>query len=190
MSKLPADLLTRLQTPLWKRRPEVLLCPQVPKPMHGLAPRMLLGKEWWDRTRRAAYASTGFHCVACGVHKSEAREHRWLEGHELYETDYLAGRMTYVETVPLCHFCHSFIHSGRLEMLVRAGKETHRKLLEVRRHGLDVLADAKLLKDLPYQGPCAEWGSWRLVLDGKEHPPIHATFEEWLAFYQGSTEDA
>lgn len=77
----------------WARRPEVLLSLQIPKPMHQLAPRTILGQRWWDETRQAAYASTAQHCLACGVHRVAAAYHPWLEGHELYEIDYRAGRM-------------------------------------------------------------------------------------------------
>src|SRR5678815_897106 len=79
-----------------KLRPEILLQQQIPQPMHGVAPRTVLGDKWWNAERTAAYKSTAFHCLACGVHKSCAEYHKWLEAHEQYEIDYLLGRMTYL----------------------------------------------------------------------------------------------
>lgn len=168
-----ANHLPRIpQPPPFKTRPEILLHPNIPKPMHGLAPRAILRKEWWDETRKASYRSTGMRCLACGVKSWEAKEHQWLEGHELYKIDYPRGRMVYLETVPLCHYCHGFIHDGRLEALWHAGQATKEKYEAVMRHGQAILRAAKLKSPRPYNGPCAPWADWRLALFGKEYPPL------------------
>lgn len=166
--------------PEFKLRPEVLCCPNVPKPLHRVCPRTILGRAWWDATRQAAYASTGGHCIACGVNQQLATWRQWLEGHELYRIDYPHGRMTYVETVPLCHLCHCFIHDGRLRSMIQQGKETPEKLKIVLDHGRRILAAARIQKPPPYSGKTAEWGSWRLVLKGKQYPPLYRDYREWL----------
>ena len=98
--------------------PQLLLAPNVPKPLHGLAPRVILGQAWWDKTRRAAYKQTNYHCLACGVHKTRATYHAWLEGHEVYSVNYELGRAKYVRSVALCQFCHNSIHDGLLKALL------------------------------------------------------------------------
>lgn len=180
-----ADRLRQLGAKPFTPRPELLLLPNVPKPMHGVNPRTVLGKEWWDRTRKAAYASTGYLCAACGTSRQRAKEKHWLEGHEVYDIDYLLGRMEYVETVPLCHYCHCFIHCGRLEALSLRGEVTRRKYRAVMKHGKEVLRRAKLKRKAAYSGPVAEWDEWRLVIDGKEYPPLFKSFEEWSKHYLG-----
>ena len=154
--------------------------------MHGVAPRNVLGASWWDATRRAAYRSTAFHCAACGVWKGAAEYHRWLEGHELYEIDYPLGRMTYLETVPLCHFCHSYTHSGRLQALLERGEIHHAKYAAVMQHGDRVLTEAGLKFPAPYSGAVADWADWRLVLNGIEYPPKYPTFEDWRKEFDGA----
>jgi hypothetical protein len=170
----------------WQVDPKILLCPNVPKPMHGLAPRVVLGADWWETTRRAAYASTNFHCQACGVSKYQAKYHKWLEGHELYRINYSKGKMTYVKTVPLCHFCHNYIHDGRLKALLEKRKINHLKYVAIIRHGDKVLREAGLERE-PHDERepknIAAWEKWRLVLNGKEYPPKHKDFEAWEAFY-------
>lgn len=152
----------------WKRQPEILLGPPIPLPMHGMAPRIVLGPKWWNKTRKAAYASTGWHCLACGVHKSDAPK-RWLEAHERYEVDYLLGRMTYLETVPLCHHCHNYCHPGRMRAMVDNNEMTHAKYALVIQHGDAVLKAARMKKPETPRGPFAEAEDWRLVIDGVEY---------------------
>jgi hypothetical protein len=164
--------------PAWLN-PSVLLQGNIPKPMHGLAPRTILGQKWWDRERKLAYKASEFHCVACGVHKTNARYHKWLEGHEQYRIDYLIGRMEYIGAVSLCHFCHNGIHDGRLRMLLERGEIHHAKYAAIIQHRDKVLFDAGLVRPEPYSGPVAAWEDWRMVLDGKEYPSLWRSFEHW-----------
>ena len=169
--------------PNWTPRPEVLMLPQIPKPMHGLAPRVIMGSKWWNETRQASYASTNYHCIACKVHKLQARGPKWLEGHEVYETYYIAGRMVYVETVPLCNFCHNYIHQGRLEALLDKGQITQARYATVIQHGERVLSMSGLCRPPVHNGKEAAWSKWRLVLDKKLYKPKFKSFEEWEKHY-------
>jgi hypothetical protein len=173
----------------WTPRPEVLLLPQIPKPLHGVAPRAILGSTWWNQTRQAAYKSTDFHCIACKVHKTKARGRKHLEAHEIYRTDYAVGRTYYVEAVPLCNYCHSFIHIGRLEALLKRGQITQQRYASVIQHGERVLALAGLIKPPPHEGPHVPWSKWRLVLNGKMYRPIYRSEEEWLKHFDVVKED-
>ncbi len=183
-----ADKLKDFKPTQWKRRPEVLLCNQTVKPLHGVVPRIILGQEWWDKTRQAAYASTDFHCIACGVYKRDAEEKPFLEGHEMYETDYAAGRSVYVECVPLCHWCHAFIHDGRLKMLRDKGEITQTKYDQVLAHGKRILKLNGLKKVSIRFGPIAKWEDWRLVIDGIEYPPKYKNYDEWLKAFNPADE--
>lgn len=169
--------------PTWKLRPEVLIGPNTPKPMHGVVPREILGRSWWNKERKAAFESTEHHCIACGVHKSAAPGREWLEGHELYRIDYLSGTMVYTGTVPLCHFCHNYIHDGRLESLLRQGKIHHAKFVAIHQHGDRILEEHGLTVPPEYTGPFADWEDWRLILEGKQYPPKYKSIKEWATAY-------
>lgn len=120
--------------------PNILNHPNIPKPLHGLSPRVVKGDVWWDQTRKDAYARHGYRCAACGVPKSEAAWHKWLEGHEIYRFDYFAGSMVFDRVEPLCHACHVFIHSGRLEKVVEKSNDMPLfKALAILYHGFSVL---------------------------------------------------
>lgn len=150
----------------------------------------MLGQAWWDKTRKEAYASTDWHCLACGVFKRDAKYHKWLEGHEIYLIDYVKGRAKYIRTVPLCHFCHNYIHDGRLRHLLQKGEIHHAKFTAIIQHGDAVLAAAGLARlsyeereqeaaQLSQAGRVAHWGRWRLVIGRKQYLPKFKNYTEW-----------
>lgn len=186
LKKLPKQ---RKPNPL-PLRPDILLHPNIVKPLHGVNPRTILGSSWWNKERQSAYASTEYHCLACGVHKTEAKSRQWLEAHELYEIDYCKGIARYVEAVPLCNPCHMYIHDGRMTHLLEKGLLPHAKFVMVITHGDRVLRRAGLSRPthqereaqimaLNSAGKLAEWSSWRLVIGKKKYPPLYKTYEEW-----------
>lgn len=171
---------------VWRPEPKVLLKPIAPPPLHGVVPRVLLGTEWWDIERRAAYQTTDYHCLACGIHCSQAKGKQWIEGHEVYRINYRKGRATYLRTVPLCHYCHNYVHQGRLRYLLAAKKVAQAKYRAIIQHGDKVLLDAhlKIRGENPggfdlHSEAVAPWEKWRLVLNGTQFPPLYKTVNEW-----------
>lgn len=166
-----------------KLRPNLLLHPQIPKPLHGISPRILKGKEWWDKERRKAYKKANYYCQACGVHKTEAKIHQWLEAHECYEIDYYAGIVTFKEIVALCHCCHSYIHRGRLDKLYMSGQVLAKNYNTIVNHGDKVLKKAKL-KPLDFENDeYIEWDKWRLIIGKKKYKSKFKSYEEWAKHY-------
>lgn len=166
-------------------RPQLLCAPPLPTPMHGLAPRVVLSRKWWDEERQAAYASTGFRCAACGIPRGADRC-KHLEGHEVYEIDWLVGTMTYVETVPLCSWCHSFVHPGYLRIRYEEGLVSRAVYEAILDHGRRLLNSAGLKSfDSKCIGPIADWNDWRLVVGEDSWPPIHDSLEAQVAAREG-----
>lgn len=179
-------------------RPDLLLHQNIPKPLHGVAPRVVLGTNWWDRTRRAAYKSTDNHCLACGVHKFKAKLRQWMEAHEIYEIDYQKGRAKFLEVVPLCHCCHNFIHDGRLQALLDKGEIHHAKFVAIIQHGDEVLRQAGLVRESLevrnrriLNGELMEWGRWRLRIGRNLYKPKFKSYEHWKeAMHNAKSEEA
>lgn len=167
----------------------ILLCPNIPKPLHGLAPRVVKGQAWWDQVRHEAYELCNFHCAACGVHKSKALYHQWLEAHEVYIYDYVNCRLIYQLAVPLCHACHNYIHDGRMIMMVRAGKMEKEKYEAIVKRGDSLIRQHKptmppgliIARETPSTDE--RWLLWRMVIDGKEYGPNHESLEAWKNYY-------
>lgn len=165
-------------------RPELLQHANIPKPLHTVAPRTVLGRRWWDYERKRAYQRSGYRCCACGVNSSDAKERQALEAHEIYTIDYARGRMTYVEAVALCHYCHNFIHCGRLEILAQKGEVSWAKYASVMNHGRKILRDAGIEHvNGKLDVVMAPWGEWRMVVRGREFPPAFRNYEHWLEHF-------
>lgn len=189
-----------------KLKPEILCHLHIPKPLHGLSPRTIMGRGWWDETRQAVYASTDYHCAACGVHKSAAKERKWLEAHEFLNVDYKTGVCEIISIEPLCHYCHNFIHSGRLGIIIGTEK-SKQEVIEILEHGFKILAEHKLscfpftydlakqlkcktfnvkpyelLESFPWEKGAIRWGDWKLIWMGKEYKSKFKSFDEWDYF--------
>lgn len=180
---------------MWERRPEVLLLPNIPQPLHGINPRTVLGSKWWDVERRTAYASTNYHCEACGISKFDIQGRKILEGHEVYDTNYELGRLVYVRTTPLCPPCHKFIHDGRLTSLLETRQISTQHFASIMKHGHRVLSLAglsrpslqerdRMIEELARKGKLAIWKDWRLVVNNVEYPPQFENAEEANEHYR------
>lgn len=198
-------------------RPDILIHPQIPRPLHGLNPRTLLGQKWWDSQRWTAYQSLQNRCWACGVQAERGKYVQRLEAHECYDINYEKGQARLREVAALCHACHNFIHSERLWWQWKQKKIPNAKIYEVLQHGIEVLAGhlmspqeatLQLVQSLPEQqrlkipkymwrspvktGKYSEvpWGEWRLIIDGKEYRSLWLDEAAWRQHYlNGEAED-
>lgn len=155
------------------KRPELLMAVGIPEPLWGVNPRTIRGKAWWDERRKKAYEANNFCCHACGVHRFDAAYKQHLEAHEVYETNWKEASLEFVEVVALCNACHSYVHRGRLRLLVAKGQATQKKLEEVEVHGRATLGEGLHLKyglmlaKIPLILP--GWNKWHLRFEGKKY---------------------
>jgi hypothetical protein len=160
--------------------PNLLLHPNIPKPLHKCNPRSVLGQDWWDEQRQFAYSKASYHCEACGVHKRMAKYHDWLEAHEIYDIDYRKGTATFVRLAALCHSCHNYIHSGRMQALVNKKQFAAEKQQYILERG-DKLT--KGLRRPPEPSYVAPWDQWKLIVEGIEYERYFNTYEDWCKYY-------
>lgn len=159
--------------------PNILHCPRVPSPLHHQNPRSILtkiDKNWWDRTRQRVYAANNYHCACCGVHKTMQKGPiKYLDAHEYYDINYKTGEVRLKMILPLCRYCHSVIHFGRLTAKYESGELQEKEFFAILSHGNTLLQKAGLppknwdasIDDNIYNIP---WTQWRLILtiDGKD----------------------
>lgn len=80
----------------------LIAMPNIPRPLHGVNPRTILGGPTWNRMRRRCYAMAENTCEICGA-KPENLRHR--HGHEVYEIDYVNGTAKFVKVFCVCSLC-------------------------------------------------------------------------------------
>jgi hypothetical protein len=174
---------------IMKLKPEILSHPNIPLPLHGLSPRVINGDLWWNRIRKEVYERYDFHCIACGVEKYKAEIHHWLEAHEFYEVDYINGTMKCKSIEPLCHYCHNFIHSGRLEAVLGKEKSINEVKL-ILEHGFKILSENHLkcfwgTLEFAAKVSCMGFGivnTFGVVANPK---PIELPWEKWRLIWNG-----
>lgn len=105
----PCKLIEKWEAPKEDGAP--LLCmPNIPKPLHGLNPRTIVGEATWKCIREQCVARADFKCEICGK-----KNKKHLQTHELYSYDFKNGIGKFERCVALCEQCHMrFIHSGRM----------------------------------------------------------------------------
>ena len=183
----------------FEKKPYLLSQSNIPKPLHNVNPRTIMGREKWDSVRQDVYKSTNYHCAACGVSKYNALFHKWLEAHENYKIDHEKAIVEVISIEPLCHACHSFVHSGFLTVQYRKGTKSKDQINTILEHGFTVLWKAKLPAfvgllglmqevSFPYKWggewlhpkPSSKsWSDWRLIWNGKEYGPKYKSIFEW-----------
>lgn len=175
--------------------PLLLTMPPLVKPLHGTAPRTIRGDDWWNTTRQEVYKKHNYHCVACGVHKSNAKIHQWLEAHEYYEVDYTNTKYTLKDIIPLCHCCHAYIHYQRSTAMLNAGKMSKHTFDTIMKHGQDVLNEIGIDKSsivLPedhFPENNGRWKDWYFELDGVKYYSKFESYDEWNDFYTKQNND-
>lgn len=173
-----------------KVEPSILLHPPIPDPMHGIAPRVVMGTSSFNKLRKEVYARQDYHCLCCGVHKEDADWHKWLECHEFYNVDYRFFTMEILDYVALCHACHNFIHSTRLGYMEEKGEISSYKKDTIMERGYGILESAGLLgqylkinefaKSVDYT---KTWNLWRMVYRGWIYKSQFEDAKAWRLYY-------
>jgi hypothetical protein len=158
--------------------PTILLHPNIPKPLHGLNPRTIMGDKAWLELSSRVRGSTSC-CMACGTSKFTTGT---LDCHEEYEIDYAKGTSRLKRYVAICKSCHDFIHCGRMKNMMKTGQLSRSYYIKILLRGRAILKKHKLRKT-KYHGEVAEWGNWRLIFNGQKHKPIFKNMKEWRDNY-------
>lgn len=95
----------------------------LPFSLHGINPRTIMGDQEWNKIKKQKQKEADHHCMICGCYVPHT-PNDWLECHETYDIDKNKKEFKLKDVICICHKCHSFIHSGRLEILYQENKIT------------------------------------------------------------------
>lgn len=115
----------------WKSPEEndarLLTMPNVPLPLHTLAPRTIMSKSEWDKIRKKCYVMAGWKCEICGTNLQPGE----AQSHECYSYDFTKQEAVFERCLCLCKKCHlGGIHSGRaLSMYLQGYKYMTKRTL-------------------------------------------------------------
>lgn len=103
----------------------LITMPNVPRPLHRLNPRNIMGQSTWNHVRKRCYFNAGYKCEVCGIDFAEIKPR--YAAHELYSYDYMAGTGKFERCIAICQICHNAIHSGRLITMYKSGDQLYPK---------------------------------------------------------------
>lgn len=89
----------------------LIAMPNIPRPLHTVAPRTVLGATVWNKMRKECYEKANDTCEICGECPEDKRKRH---AHEAYVINYEEGTATFVGVFCLCALDHlGCIHTGR-----------------------------------------------------------------------------
>ena len=89
--------------------------PNVPKPLHAINPRIIMGQDKWDNLRMQCYLDSKYKCEIC----DRKLDDKNIQLHELYSYNHTNGVAKFERYISVCKLCHNGIHSGRAASLFR-----------------------------------------------------------------------
>lgn len=177
MSKYDVKLVDGWLPPSGEDLRPLIAMPNIPRPLHGVNPRTLLGASTWNHMRKLCYAQANDTCEICG-YKPENLRHR--HGHEVYEIDYAHGTAKFVKVFCLCSLCHlACIHTGRALTLWKKKNPLYPTefLLKGAEHAF------KIIHDYNVEHPDADLRAYSTFLDYLKHDELKGTMEELIKKY-------
>lgn len=151
--------------------------PNIPRPLHGVNPRTILGASTWNHMRRACYAKADNTCEICGA-KPDNLRHR--HGHEVYEIDYARGIAKFHRVYCVCALCHlACIHTGRALTLWKKNNPLYPTefLLQGAEHAF------KIISEYNKDNPGADLRAYSTFLDYLKYDELKESMEKLIKKY-------
>lgn len=155
----------------------LIAMPNIPRPLHGVNPRTLLGANTWNHMRKSCYAQAEDTCEICGYKPDNLRNRH---GHEVYQIDYAHGTAKFVGVFCLCARCHlGCIHTGRALTLWKQHNPLYPTefLLDGAEHAF------KIIKSYNDDNPGADLRAYCTFLDYLKHDELREPMQKLIEKY-------
>ena len=156
----------------------LITMPNIPKPLHGVAPRVVLGNVWWNRARNVCYLAAQDTCEICGAKPEEKRNRH---AHELYKVNWRLGETEFIRPVCVCYNCHCLcIHTGRAITLYKKNNPIFPAdtLLAGAEHAFTIISSYNA--DHADRPPIRAYGTW---LEYLRQPDLEKPMRELIDKY-------
>lgn len=177
MSKYDVKLVDGWLPPKGDDLRPLIAMPNIPRPLHGVNPRTILGASTWNHMRRACYAKANDTCEICGAKPDDLHKRH---GHEVYEIDYANGTAKFVKVFCVCSLCHlACIHTGRALTLWKKNNPLYPTefLLEGAEHAF------KIISEYNHDNPGADLRAYSTFLDYLKHDGLKEPMEKLIEKY-------
>jgi hypothetical protein len=151
----------------------------IPKPLHGINPRTIMGASAWSKLRVNIINDSPY-CKACG------KDTLVLDLHEDYAINYVEGSLILKQYVPLCKTCHSFIHSGLLTVLISNSDISIFKGQQIIQHGLNICRDNKIKVFYHTMALAEKLKVSTTGISSWTPPPSYKAWTDWYLEYEGA----
>ena len=102
----------------------ILTMPNIPRPLHTVAPRNYMGQAEWDKKRRRCYYDANYTDEIMGTDLDKGK----CQAHELYDFFYTTKTSVFKRVVCLSELTHQRgIHTGRMLSLYKKGSPLYSK---------------------------------------------------------------
>jgi len=102
----------------------ILTMPNIPRPLHTVAPRNYMGQVEWDKKRRRCYYDANYTDEIMGTDLDKGK----CQAHELYDFFYTTKTSVFKRVVCLSELTHQRgIHTGRMLSLYKKGSPLYSK---------------------------------------------------------------
>ena len=121
----------------------IITMPNVPAPLHGVAPRTILGNSTWTHMRKKCYFDADYKSQISGIDLDGSTSDLKCNAHELYSYDYIRGKAYFERAVCISPVEHNFIHSGRMLTMYKKKNPLMPKsyLLKIVENGFKIIHD-------------------------------------------------
>lgn len=177
LSKYDVKLVDGWLPPSGEDLRPLIAMPNIPRPLHGVNPRTLLGASTWNHMRKFCYNQANDTCEICGC-KPDNPHHR--HGHEVYEIDYAKGTAKFVRVFCVCSLCHlACIHTGRALTLWKKQNPLYPTefLLSGAEHAF------KIISEYNRDNPKADLRAYSTFLDYLKHDELREPMEKLIKQY-------
>lgn len=162
-------------------RPDILL-QELPKPLHTITPRFIMGGHKWNKAKRQAAANNNYCCWCCGVNINDTTPSR-LEGAPIIHIDYEFKIVYFRGVAAVCYNCNSFINLSGVKLSEEKGLRPVGFSQAIIQHGAALVNVLQKIENINTAYAINDFKNWRYNFDGVEYFSRFDNVFDYLAFF-------